>query len=504
MAGAMIVSGDRELHPEQLRDKAHRAASGFRALGINDEESVAVLLRNDFAFFEVMEAARLSDTCFVPVNWHFTAHEIGHIVRDANVRVLVVHADMLAQAQLAAAPNTTILVVPVPPEMAAAYRIPTEQCSAPEESIDWNRWLHGYEPLDEGQTSNGTLMMYTSGTTGNPKGVRRDRQSASEAATYFDSIIEAFGLRPDARTVTTGPLYHAGPLGYARAALRGNAFTRLMPRFDALELLRIVRDDRITHCHLVPIMFVRLLRLDEQRRGEFRTDTLECVIHGAAPCPEEVKRQMIEWWGPVIREYYGSTEASIGCAVDSVEWLAHPGTVGRPLRGVQLKVFGKDGNVARPNEIGEIHYRQKRAPDFDYYHRSDERTAIEHEQLLSSGDLGYVDDDGFVYLCGRKRDMIISGGVNIYPAEIEAAFATHPDVEDCAVFGIPDEEFGEAVLAAVQCRKGASITKALLVKHVESRLARFKIPREIEFHDALPRLDNGKVYKQKLKELRGS
>jgi len=502
LAGPLIVSGDRVLGPEQLRENALRAANGFKNLGMGSEESIAVLLRNDFAFFELMEAARLSGSCFVPVNWHFTAHEIGYIIRDANVRVLVVHADMLAQAKEAAGPATTILVVPVPPEMALSYGIAPQQCAVCEPSTDWNPWMQSFAPLDESLAENGTLMLYTSGTTGNPKGVRRDRQSSDEAAAYLDSIIEAFALRSGARTVTTGPLYHAGPLGYARASLKVDAYIRLMPRFDAQALLEIIGEERITHSHLVPIMFIRLLRLDAQVRAGYDTSTLECIIHGAAPCPDEIKRRMIDWLGPVIREYYGSTEASIGCIVDSEDWLLHPGTVGKPLPGVELKVYDEDGHALGANEVGEIHYRQKLAPDFDYYHRSAERASIERDRLLSNGDLGYIDDDGFVYLRDRKRDMIISGGVNIYPAEIEAAILSHTDVDDCAVFGIPDDEFGEAVLAAVQRRAGSGLTQDALIKHIEPRLARFKLPRNIEFHNALPRFDNGKVYKQKLKDLR--
>ena len=298
----------------------------------------------------------------------------------------------------------------------------------------------------------------------------------------------------------TGPLYHAAPLGYARAALRVGAYIRLMPRFDAEALLRLVQAEGITHMHVVPIMFIRLLRLPSAVLKRYAVSTLECVIHGAAPCPESVKRAMIDLWGPVIREYYGSTEASIGCAVDSQDWLAHVGTVGRPLPGVELKIYDDEGDSLGPHEIGEIFYRQTLAPDFDYYHRSEERKAIERDGLLSNGDLGYRDEDGFVYLCDRKRDMIISGGVNIYPAEVEAAIMSHAGVDDCAVYGIPDDEFGETVVAAIQRRADSALTEAQVREHLKDRLARFKMPREIDFHEALPRFDNGKVYKQKLKD----
>ena len=497
----VITSGERVVTASDWRGVAHRAAAGFLALGLKPAFTVAVMLRNDLAFFEAMEAARVAGACFVPVNWHLTAREVDYILEDAQADVLVIHADLLTGTKVGLKHDPKVLVVPVPDEIRWAYGLDDDQCRIVDTYDEWYGWLSEFEPLAAADHENGSFMLYTSGTTGHPKGVRREAQVAEETAVYLDSIMAAFGLRLQARTVVTGPLYHAGPLGYARAVLRAQGSMLMMPRFDPEQLLQIIEAERITHMHVVPIMFVRLLRLPPAVRNRYDLRSLECVIHGAAACPVDIKRQMIDWWGPVIREYYGSTEASIGCAVGSHDWLSHPGTVGQPLPGIKLAIFDHDGHRLPAGEIGEIHYRQSLAPNFDYHNRSAERVAIEREGLLSNGDLGYQDEEGFVYLCGRSKEMIISGGVNIYPAEIEAALLAHSGVADCAVYGVPDDEFGESVHAAVQPVPGQSLEREELLAHLNGRIAKFKWPRELHFHAALPRADNGKVYKQLLHEL---
>ena len=484
---------------EALAQRGARAARGLAAIAAAPGGTIALLLRNDLAFFEATAAARLAGSYLVPINWHFTADEVGYILRDSEADALVVHADLLPAVADAIPVGTTVLAVPTPPELASAYRIGPGACEVSSDALDWNRWLESFEPIVNPADPLGTLMLYTSGTTGRPKGVRRAPSPPEQAAAYREVVAGGFGVRAGMKSLITGPLYHSAPFGFANAGVQCGGSIDLMPRFDPERLLALIDTERYTHMHMVPTMFVRLLRLPETVRSRYHLGSLECVVHGAAPCSVEIKRQMIDWWGPVIREYYGSTEASLTHAVDSAEWLERPGTVGRTLPGARAEIRNDDGERLGANQIGEIFVRIRGAPEFTYHRRDEDRRAIERDGLLTNGDIGYVDEDGFLFLCDRKHDMIISGGVNIYPAEIEAILVLHPAVRDCAVFGIPDAEFGEQVAAAVEIDHESAVDADSLRDFLRARIARYKIPARIDFHATLPRLDNGKIYKQSLR-----
>jgi long-chain acyl-CoA synthetase len=344
-------------------------------------------------------------------------------------------------------------------------------------------------------------MIYTSGTTGKPKGVRRLPLDGSnpDAITLAIETARALGMSPGMRTVVTGPMYHTAPNSYSLTAARLGAFLVLQARFEPEDLLRIVEEQRITHLHMVPTMFTRLLKLPDDVRGRYDVSSLQHVVHAAAPCPPEVKRRMIEWWGPVIWEYYGGTETGAVVACDSEEWLAHPGTVGRPIATATVRIYDDDGNVLPPNEPGEVFMRLGGFPDFTYEGRPEARSEVERDGLITCGDIGYLDDDGYLFLCDRKRDMVISGGVNIYPAEIESCLMTMPGVRDCAVFGIPDEEFGESLAAVIEPEAGTEIDVDAARAHVRQHLAGFKAPKVVEFSAELPREDSGKIFKRKLR-----
>ena len=492
-----IFSGQRVIHLEALRTRAAKAASALLSVDIERGACVAGLLRNDFAFFEMFLAAQLAGLRFIPINWHLTASEIGYILSDSGTRFLLTHADFLPTARQAAGPEVQIVVVPTPDEIRTTHDIDETVNRFTEP--DWNQLIESHEPLTEPASPPGSVMLYTSGTTGRPKGVRRVPQTERQQARYGDSIVRAFGLEKNMQMVVTGPLYHAAPLGYARFSLDLDSDITLIPRFDAQKLLALIESKRLTHMHMVPIMFVRLLRLPQEVKNRYDVSSLKLVIHGAAPCPETVKRQMIDWWGPVIREYYGSTEASISSTVDSAQWLQRPGTVGRALPDTEIEIHDENGNVLGPGQSGDIYVRPTRAPDFDYHNRAEARQSIQRNNFMTNGDIGYLDEDGYLFISDRRKDMIISGGVNIYPAEIEAALMTHPAIADCAVFAIPDEEFGERVAAAIQPAANANLQITDIRSFLTDKLARFKIPREVTFHIDLPRLDNGKVYKQVLR-----
>jgi long-chain acyl-CoA synthetase len=273
----------------------------------------------------------------------------------------------------------------------------------------------------------------------------------------------------------------------------------LQPRFDAEELLRLIEEHRITHLHMVPTMFVRLLKLPDAVKRKYDVSSLKFVAHGAAPCSSAVKKQMIEWWGPVINEYYGGTETGATVFHTAAEALKKPGTIGRPIDGVVLKVLDPEGRELGPNEVGELYMRVVGMTDFTYHGLDDKRREVERHGLITVGDIGYVDEDGYVYLCDRARDMVISGGVNIYPAEIESVLITLPGVKDCAVFGIPDDEYGEALCAHIELQDGARLSDEDVRRFLRPHIAKYKVPKIIEFRAELPREDSGKIYKRKLR-----
>jgi long-chain acyl-CoA synthetase len=302
------------------------------------------------------------------------------------------------------------------------------------------------------------------------------------------------------RGLLPGPLYHAAPNSFGLRAGRLGGALVMMPRFDPEEFLRLVDVQKIDTVFMVPTMFIRLLKLPEEVRRKYDTSSLRHVIHAAAPCPGDVKRAMIEWWGPVIYEYYGSTEAGALTFVTSDDALKKPGTVGKIIEGVELRFLDNNGEALPQGEIGEIYSRTVSNPDFTYHNKPEKRTEIERDGFITSGDVGYIDRDGYVFLCDRKRDMVISGGVNIYPAEIEAVLHAVPGVRDCAVFGIPDEEFGEAVMAVVEPQAGVTLDIAAVRAHLKALLADYKVPKHIEIQVDLPREDSGKIFKRRLRD----
>lgn len=494
-----ICSGERQLSKSDLQAHAARVAAGYSSLGVEENASVGIMLRNDLAYFEAMMGARLSGATAVPVNWHLSGEEVNFILRDADVRVLLVHADLLAMVEAHIPDDVEVLVAATPPEVAAAYRIAPDRCRVPAGRLEWHAWLQAFEPIDRPAERPGGPMLYTSGTTGRPKGVRRASMSNDALLTFHHASARTFGIREGMRAVATGPLHHSAPNAYANIGVRLGCYLRLMPCFDAEALLRLIESERLTHMHMVPTMFVRLLRLAEDIRNRYDLSSLESVVHGAAPCPNDIKRRMIEWWGPVIREYYGSTEASMTTAATSEEWLERPGTVGRAVSGARVEIHDERGRVQAPGEVGEIYVRLSMAPEFTYHKRDDDRRAVERDGLVTNGDVGYLDEDGYLFICDRKRDMIISGGVNIYPAEIEAVLLGHPGVRDCGVFGIPHHEYGETIAAAIEKEPRAALDEETVRRYLSEHLARFKVPSVVTFHDALPREDNGKIYKRRLR-----
>jgi long-chain acyl-CoA synthetase len=297
-----------------------------------------------------------------------------------------------------------------------------------------------------------------------------------------------------------GPLYHSAPNAFGLRAGRLGGALVLMPRFEPEEFLALIEAQRIDTIFMVPTMFIRLMKLPQTVRSRYDMSSLRHVIHAAAPCPPEVKRAMIAWWGPVIHEFYGSTESGAVTFASSADALNKPGTVGRIAPGAELRFVGDDGELLPQGAVGEIYSRIAGLPDFTYHNRPEKRAEIERDGFITSGDVGYIDADGYVFICDRKRDMVISGGVNIYPAEIEAALHGFPGVHDCAVFGIPDDEFGEALMAVVELQPGVTLDVAAIRAGLKTRLAGYKVPKHVEIAAELPREDSGKIFKRRLRD----
>ncbi|WP_338664682.1 AMP-binding protein [Pararoseomonas sp. SCSIO 73927] len=495
-----IVFGAATTDGDALRGRADRAASGLAALGIAPGERIAVMMRNEPSYLEVILAADRLGAALVAINWHFRADEAAHILTDSGARVLVVHADLLPGIAASVPPGVVVIAVPTPPEVLEAYGI-VARPAAPPDVLDWPGWRDAHPPWTAPAPPSLGMMLYTSGTTGRAKGVRRlpGTPEQHDSARRIRNLVG--GARQGMRTAVVGPLYHAGPASSARVALAQAELIVVMPRFDAEDLLRAIERHRLTHLALVPIMLVRLLKLLEAVRRRYDLSSLEGVTHGGSACAPEVKREMIGWWGPILSETYGSTEVSLIASSRSEEWLRYPGTVGRALPGTSIRILDEEGRVLPPGQLGEIYVDSgPNALPFTYHNMPEERARVERDGHVTNGDLGYLNKEGYLFVTDRKRDMVVSGGVNIYPAEIEAALITHPGVLDCAVFGVPDPEYGEALVAAVQPRPGATPAAQDIRHHLRERLAGYKVPRKVWLVDEMPRDSMGKVFKRRLRE----
>jgi long-chain acyl-CoA synthetase len=495
-----IVSGGRRRTHAEVDERVKCIAGGLHRLGVKQGDSVCILMRNDIAFIEAAYAAMRLGAYGVPVNWHFKPEEINYVLRDSGAPVLIGHADLLQQLRETISPGVNVLSVATPPEILATYRIGRDHLATPDFAIDFESWLAEQAPYEGPMVPPPSNMIYTSGTTGNPKGVRRNAPTPQQIAAAERLRAHIYGLKPGVRTLVPGPLYHSAPNSFGLRAGRLGGALVLMPRFDAEEFLRLVEAERIDTIFMVPTMFVRLMKLPQSVRERYDMSSLRHVVHAAAPCPADVKRGMLDWWGPVISEYYGSTEAGALTYATAADALKKPGSVGKIIDGVELRFLGERGEVLPQGEIGEIYSRTPDTPDFTYHNKPEKRAEIERDGFITSGDVGYIDADGYVFICDRKRDMVISGGVNIYPAEIEAVLQALPGVHDCAVFGIPDAEFGEGLMAVVEPQAGVSLEVADIRARLKASLAGYKVPKHIEIRSDLPREDSGKIFKRRLRD----
>jgi long-chain acyl-CoA synthetase len=496
-----LISGGRRLAMSEFRDRAARAAAGFAALGLAPGDVVAILMRNDFAFLEATVGAQRAGLYPVPINWHNKGDEVAYVLRDCGARLLVGHADLIAAIRDAVPAGTSVLSVETPPEVACAYGIPAEACHPASGDQAWEAWLAAQDAIRAPKTGPAReSIIYTSGTTGRPKGVRRFVPSDAQTAQVEAMRAMIYGFEPGMRAVVTAPMYHSAPNSYGIRVLRQADLVVLMPRFHPEELLRLVERHRLSHFFAVPTMFVRLLKLPEEVRRKYDLSSIRHIVIAGAPCPPEVKAQMMAWLGPVIHEFYGGTESGSVTYCDSREAMRKPGTVGRAIQGARVEIRRPDGSRASVGEPGEIYSRIGYFPDFTYVGKDELRQEIDSDGLITLGDIGYLDEDGYLFICDRKRDMVIVGGVNVYPAEIESALSGMPGLRDSAVFGIPHPEYGEELMAIVQPLDGQPLEPEAIRAFLAPRLADYKVPRRIEVRNELPREDSGKIFKRRLRD----
>jgi long-chain acyl-CoA synthetase len=493
----VVRFGDREISHDELAARAARIAGALRNTGVGHGDRVAIALRNEPTFLALSAACSQLGAVPVPINWHSHGRELAHVLSHSGARAVFVHSDLLGAVEQELPGGVELIEVPVPEELAACYG--EAPLTGRHPVLDG--WIAEAEPCLEPAESARLSLIYTSGTTGLAKGVLREAMSAEQTQQVAATTLAAMGLRPGMRTLITAPMYHAAPNAQAVFALALGMELTIMPRFDPESFLALIEAQRINHAQVVPTMFVRLLDLPEVVRARYDVSSLECVVHAAAPCPVHVKRRMIEWFGPIILEYYGGTEIGLVVACDSHEWLAHEGTVGKPVGGADIRVFDPAGELLAPGETGEVYIRPPSYwPGFTYLHQDDRRREIDRDGYITIGDIGRVDEDGFLHLSDRARDMVISGGTNIYPAEIEACVLELDGVRDVAVFGIPDDEYGEALAAHIDAGPSAGLTESSIREHVATRLARFKAPKVVVFDDDLPREETGKIFKRRIRQ----
>jgi long-chain acyl-CoA synthetase len=481
-----------------VQQRAAVIANILQTMGVCPGDRIVTVMRNDIAFVEVHVGGQLAGALPVPCNWHWSGDDLRHLLTDSAAKVVFVHTDLLGPVEAVLPPGARIIEVEVPPEVAEAYGLGAGRTAASGRHPTLEGLIAETEPITEPAERQLIGMVYTSGTTGAPKGVLREATTQEKTMEGAMVILKHFGLKPGMRTLIPAPMYHTAPYAHATVALATGCDLTVMPRFDPEELLRIVEAGQIDHIQMVPTMFIRLLKLPEEVRTRYDVSSLKAVVHAAAPCPPDVKKAMIDWWGPIVLEYYGGSETGIVTACDSEEYLAHLGTVGKAIEGADVRILDADDRRLLPGEVGEVYLKPPPFwPDFTYMGADQKRRDMERDGYVTVGDMGYLDEDGFLYLTDRRNHMVISGGVNIYPAEIENCLVGMAGVRDVAVFGIPDEEFGEALACHLVADDG--ITEGAVKAYVREFLADYKVPRVVVFEQELPREDSGKLFKRLLR-----
>jgi long-chain acyl-CoA synthetase len=487
---AIVDSNDRRWSRGELYAQMNRISRGLQAAGVRQSDVVAVLAPNCIEFVCAYMAATQMGAYVVPINWHLASSEIAYVLKNSRTRVLFAHERLAGTIR----------------QLRAEGVLDGVECVAfgtLEGFTSLAQFTAGHDDTPIEITVQGRMLMYTSATTGRPKAIGLPIDKTEQ---YLDRTIgfhKVCGLEPDDEVhLCASMLYHAGPLDSAAVALHMGHVVVLVEQWRPQLLLEMIQKHRVTTSLMVPTMFVQLLKLPDETRARYDVSSLKLVVHTAAPCPVETKRRMIDWWGPVLQDGYGAAEG-VGTSVTSKEWLRYPGTVGRPVPGSRVRILDDEGNELPAGAVGTIYLTRYQGDRFEYRDDPDKTRAAYRGDFFSVGDVGYLNEEGYLFICDRKIDMIIRGGMNIYSAEIEHVLVQHPRVADCAVFGVPDDLMGEAVHAVVQVLPGVSAERALhvdIMKFLSERLSPSKLPRRLEFAQDLPRDPNGKLYKRLLRQ----
>jgi acyl-CoA synthetase (AMP-forming)/AMP-acid ligase II len=488
VAYTMADSGQVVTYAE-LDATSNQGAQLFRSLGLRRGDHVALLLENHPRFFQICWAAQRSGLYYTAISWRLQQAEVEYIVNNCQAKVFITSA------------ARRDVVAPLVDNMPNVHNRFVIDGDIPGFD-DWGAALAAMPEVPIEDEWEGQSMLYSSGTTGYPKGVKKPLPEDKFGEAVQPNVLQAlYGATQDSIYLSPAPLYHAAPLGFTMSCLRQGVQVVVMEHFEAERALRYIEAYRITHSQWVPTMFVRMLKLPQETRDRYDISSLQAAVHAAAPCPIPIKEQMIQWWGPIIFEYYAGTEGNGFVQLNSQEWLAHRGSVGRPMN-CELHICDDAGKELPAGEPGTIFFAG--GGTFEYYKDPDKTAGSRHPAGWSTlGDVGYLDDDGYLYLTDRKHFMIISGGVNIYPQEAENVLITHDAVMDVAVFGVPNSEFGEEVKAVVQPADMRFATPELaleLMDYCRERLSHIKCPRSVDFRESLPRHPTGKLYKRLLKD----
>jgi len=483
-----IVHQGQVIAPEVFEQRMLRSAAALQAAGVGDGDGVALLMRNSPEALELMLATRHLGAQWCPVNWHFKRDEVEYLLSNSGARVLIADAALLDS------------MPGLDTGSARVWSIRGQPSGGPAEAPAWEPLRDATPALAAPAAAPRGAMFYTSGTTGRPKGILRHAFTPEQAVAGAAMRRRAYGAEPGMRALLNAPWYHSAPNSYALGIAQDGGTLYIEERFDAERTLQLIHEHRLTHAYLVPTMYVRLLALPREVRARYDLGSMRFVSSTGSPCPPEVKRAMIDWWGPVIHECYGASELGYMTLLTSEQALRKPASAGLPMPGVVMKILDDGGREQPTGTAGLIYVDQPATPDFSYVGNAEARARMERGGLKTMGDVGYLDEDGFLFIVDRQADLVISGGVNIYPVEIEHALQGMPGVADCAVFGIPDEEFGEALAAAVQALPGFTITAEAVRDWLRGRISGFKVPRVVTLHEQLPREDTGKIFKRRLRD----
>ena len=502
MLGNLYLNDNLTLRTD-FETRSKKLANILQKQGVGQNDTIAVLMRNDVKYLEVIQACRYLGSYFVPLNWHSVATEIEHIVQDSGAKILIAHTDLIHQFDQQNLPQVLIAVFPTPTDVADSYHIDVSARSiSADRALDLEKSLQTTEQISTQPKAFRGMFAYTSGSTGRPKGIKRkaDDSSADKYAVYRGLSQSLMQLTTNDRFYVAAPIYHSAPNTLSLCSLAASDVDiYISTKFDPEHFLNAIEKHKITHIYIVPTMMIRLLKLPQTIREQYDLSSLKYAISTGSACPTDIKTAMIDWFGPIFYESYGASEIGFMTLISSSEASQKPGSVGKVVAGGAIKILDENRQELGPQQSGLIYVDLPMFGEFDYTNFDGDSSAYTYQNYISVGDIGYLDEDGYLFINDRQKDMIISGGANIFPLEIESVLIQMDNIVDCAIFGAPDPEFGEMVVAAVQCKPTKNITLEQMHEFLDGKLARFKFPRKLDIHQELPREDSGKIFKQKLR-----